>query len=62
MPADRTNTEGRRPPSNRTARPRKPPVLGELFQVVVTCADEADQRRLYEQMVAAGRPCRLLLL
>jgi ParB-like chromosome segregation protein Spo0J len=34
----------------------------ESFQVVVECADEAQQRAVYERMAAEGFQCRLLTL
>lgn len=36
--------------------------LKPVFQIVVECADEADQRTVYEQMTKSGRPCRVLSL
>ncbi|MGD0897652.1 MAG: ParB N-terminal domain-containing protein [Thermoguttaceae bacterium] len=41
--------------------PREVPVP-ESFQVVVECADEAQQRAVYERMAAEGFQCRLLTL
>jgi len=46
------------PPSNKA--PRQPP--RERFQILVTCTDEADQRRLYERLAREGRACRVLVL
>jgi hypothetical protein len=34
----------------------------ELYQVVIECSDEAQQRELYERMTAEGLKCRLLTL
>jgi hypothetical protein len=34
----------------------------ELFQVVVECDGEAQQRRVYEELTAKGWKCRLLML
>jgi len=34
----------------------------ERFQILVTCADEADQRRLYERLAREGRACRVLVV
>lgn len=34
----------------------------ELFQVVVECRDEADQRAVFERLTAEGRKCKLLTL
>jgi hypothetical protein len=33
--------------------------IPELYQVVVECDDEAEQREVYEELVAGGRRCRL---
>lgn len=38
------------------------PRLDELFQIVVDCRDEADQRELFERLTADGRKCRLVML
>lgn len=35
---------------------------GELFQVVVTCRDEAEQRAVFERLHGEGLECRLLVL
>ena len=46
-----------------TSKPRKPePKIPELYQVVVQCNDENDQRRLYERLTAENRTCRLIIL
>lgn len=34
----------------------------ESFQVVVQCADEAEQERVYQQLCQEGRQCRVLTL
>jgi hypothetical protein len=34
----------------------------ELFQLVVQCRDEDDQRDLYEELVGRGYRCRVLSL
>ena len=36
--------------------------IGELYQVVIECPDEAQQRAVYERLVAEGLKCRLLTL
>ena len=36
--------------------------IPELFQVVVQCRDEAEQREVYERLTGEGRKCRLLML
>jgi ParB family chromosome partitioning protein len=36
--------------------------IGECFQVVVECADEADQKAVFERMTGEGYSCRLLML
>ena len=38
------------------------PQVPECFQVVIECADEAEQRRLFERLTAEGLRCRLLVL
>jgi len=37
-------------------------ILGESYQVVVECADEAKQRALFERLTHEGRKCRALVL
>lgn len=37
-------------------------VVPEMYQVVVECVDEADQRTLFERLESEGRRCRLLML
>lgn len=34
----------------------------ELFQVVIQCDGEDQQRELYEEMQERGLPCKLLML
>ena len=41
---------------------RREPKIPELYQVVVQCADENDQRKLYERLTAENRTCRLIIL
>jgi ParB-like chromosome segregation protein Spo0J len=36
--------------------------VGEAFQVVIECRDEADQKSVFERLTAEGRKCRLLTL
>lgn len=38
------------------------PSIPELYQIVVHCTDEADQRNLYERLAAENRKCRLIIL
>jgi len=38
---------------------RQPP---DLYQVVIECADEAEQRELFERLRQEGRKVRLLVL
>ena len=38
------------------------PTFGESYQVVVECADEAEQRTLFERLTDEGRKCRALVL
>ena len=61
MPRPRLpRTVGPRRP--RRARARRVPPLPAIYQVVVQCCSERDQRRVYQQMTAAGRQCRVLTL
>jgi ParB-like chromosome segregation protein Spo0J len=46
----------------RDAPPGDEPEIPELFQVVVECDDEEQQRELYERFLAEGLKCRLLNL
>jgi hypothetical protein len=41
---------------------RPEPRIPQLFQIVVECRDEDEQREVYETLVAAGRKCRLVML
>jgi hypothetical protein len=34
----------------------------DRFQLLVECADERDQRELYEQLAALGRKCRVITI
>lgn len=45
-----------------TRSPKPEPKIPELYQVVVQCTDENDQRRLYERLTAEKRTCRLIVL
>ena len=52
-------------PGTEAAPPdRSPPevAIPEVFQVVVECRDEAEQRGLFERLTAEGKKCRLLTL
>ena len=44
------------------AEPPDPPPTWNLFQVVVQCRDEDQQRSVYEQLSGQGLKCRLLNL
>lgn len=44
------------------ARARSTPVLVERWQVLVDCADESEQRAVYERLAADGLRCRLLVM
>jgi len=46
----------------RDAREQSTPELVECWQVLVDCADEAEQRAVYERLVADGFRCRLLVM
>jgi ParB-like chromosome segregation protein Spo0J len=43
---------------------QRPPEVAvpEVFQVVIECRDEADQKAVFERLTAEGRKCRLLML
>lgn len=51
-------------------RPKSPAAAGrsaerripELYQVIVECRDEADQRAVYQRLTAENRTCRLMIL
>lgn len=49
----------RKPNPLRPARPRTPP---DLFQVVIECQTEAQQRELFERFRREGLKVRLLVL
>jgi len=49
-------------PSPDGERPLKRPTVPELYQVLVECAGETEQRRVYERLTAEGFKCRLLTL
>ncbi len=51
-----------KPPRRDSAAPPPSKYIPALFQVVVQCRDEAEQREVYERMTAEGRKCRLLML
>ena len=36
--------------------------ISESYGVLVNCTGEADQKRLYDQMMKAGRKCRLVMI
>lgn len=43
-------------------RALREPKLAETFQVLVDCADEAEQREVFERLTAEGRRCRAITL
>ena len=43
-------------------RRSRPTTIPETYELVVACADENDQRRLYERLAAEGYACRVLSL
>jgi hypothetical protein len=49
-------------PPRDSAAPPPSKQIPALFQVLVQCRDEAEQRDVYERMTAEGRKCRLLML
>jgi ParB-like chromosome segregation protein Spo0J len=40
--------------------PKAPALPAEKYEVVVECADEEEQKQIYERMSAEGKKCRLL--
>lgn len=46
----------------RSRSPRGRAAGDDLYQVVVTCRDEAEQRRVFERLHAEGYECRLLVI
>ena len=40
----------------------KPTRRLERFQLLVECADERDQREVYERLTARGRKCRVITI
>jgi ParB-like chromosome segregation protein Spo0J len=44
------------------AGPQLPTQLGDTFQVIVECHDEAQQKELFDRVTAEGFTCRLLTL
>lgn len=51
-----------RQPSTPAFQQEKPLKLREYYGILVECADESEQRRAYERLVADGIRCRLLTL
>jgi hypothetical protein len=49
-------------PGEEPSEPPKEAKIGALFQVVVECANEAEQQALYERLMADGLKCRVLTL
>jgi hypothetical protein len=43
-----------------TGKPARPQSALNRFQLLVECADERDQREMYEQFTARGRKCRVI--
>lgn len=53
----------RPPPAKWVQRPTAPQLgIDTLFQIIVECQHETEQRELYERLTAEGRRCRLLVL
>ncbi|MBR5243607.1 MAG: hypothetical protein IKW13_05165 [Thermoguttaceae bacterium] len=40
----------------------KPVAIPQLFQIIVECADETEQRECFEELTQAGRKCRVVNL
>ena len=51
-----------RPLADQLIRPRKKDAIVDRFQLLVTCRDENDQRRLYERLIREGYRIRVLVL
>jgi hypothetical protein len=50
------------PPKDARRDAKKRPLSPELYQVVIECRDEAEQRELFERFRAEGRKVRLMVL
>jgi hypothetical protein len=48
-------------PKHRKRRPREI-TIPTLFQLVIECRDENQQRELYEKLTAAGHTCKVMTL
>ena len=55
-------TKNKRQGRTSAIRKKPEPKIPELYQVVVQCSNEADQRKLYERLTAENRTCRLIIL
>jgi hypothetical protein len=42
--------------------PSRQPRVRECYHLLVECADEREQRRIYEELKARGLKCRVLTL
>ncbi|HVA46488.1 MAG TPA: hypothetical protein VNH11_08950 [Pirellulales bacterium] len=51
-----------RRPSSQSPPARRRQRIGEIYHVLVECADEREQRRVYEELKARGLKCRVLTL
>ena len=45
--------------ANRSVAPKRTAGITERFQLLVDCRDEAEQRRLYEELALRGVKCRV---
>jgi hypothetical protein len=50
------------PVLNHKPRPPREITIPTLFQLVIQCRDENQQRELYEQLTAAGHTCKVMTL
>lgn len=62
MPADTAKTPNSQAAGRVRQKPTERPRPPELYQVVIECRDEAEQRELFERLRAEGRKVRLLVL
>ena len=46
----------------RIAQKRLPRELPEAFQILVACANEAEQEQMYDRLIAEGWRCRVITL
>lgn len=57
---DRVNESRRISAADVRSKPSK--IVPEIYQIIVDCRDEEEQRIVFEQMTGEGRRCRVLTL